>query len=87
MSKINFKIKKWDAVVTRKWDAIDEKCAICRNSLMEDCITCQSDTTKDCLCNPVWGECRHAYHKHCINKWIKTRKVCPLDNGEWSQSI
>ena len=26
---------------------------------------------------------QHAFHLHCINRWLKSRNVCPLDNREW----
>ena len=25
----------------------------------------------------------HAFHFHCIQRWLKSRNVCPLDNRDW----
>ncbi|EPY38467.1 RING-box protein 1 [Angomonas deanei] len=52
---------------------------------MDLCIECQATqgvTPEDC--NVAWGTCGHAFHIHCISRWLKTRNVCPLDNKEWS---
>ncbi|CCF75423.2 RING-box protein 1 [Babesia microti strain RI] len=84
---IHFKIKKWSAVAFWAWDIAVDNCAICRNHIMDMCIECQtnepaceSDRNK---CTIAWGVCNHAFHHHCISRWLKTRQVCPLDNNTW----
>ena len=84
-NKKRFEVKKWNAVAFWSWDVEVELCAICRNHIMDVCIECQAKeapvTNEDC--SIVWGMCNHAFHFHCISRWLQTRKVCPLDNQEW----
>ncbi|CAN8074964.1 unnamed protein product [Agarophyton chilense] len=83
--KNRFEIKKYNAVALWAWDMVVDNCAICRNHIMDACIECQAKQTapggEDC--NVAWGVCNHAFHFHCISRWLKTREVCPLDNSEW----
>jgi len=42
-----------------------EECCICLEGLNMNCESCTMP-------------CQHAFHEHCILKWLKTNRVCPL---------
>lgn len=81
-----FEVKKWTAVAFWLWDIEVDTCAICRNHIMERCIDCQPNTVAGQQadeCIAAWGTCNHAFHFHCISRWLKTKNSCPLDLREW----
>lgn len=42
---------------------------------------CIEGDYEDNECTIVLLKCKHVFHKHCFEKWIHKRLVCPLCNG------
>uniref|UniRef100_A0A0A9XQI9 Anaphase-promoting complex subunit 11 n=1 Tax=Lygus hesperus TaxID=30085 RepID=A0A0A9XQI9_LYGHE len=77
------RIERWDTVAAWTWDEEDGLCTICQNSFDDCCPNC---STVNGDCDPVWGECSHAFHLHCIIKWLESKsgEVCPLCRQSWN---
>ena len=80
-----FEIKKWNAVFMWSWEKCSDTCAICRNSLNEPSIEYQANPTQSNSTGLqiTFGTCGHVFHLDCIQRWLKTRSVCPLCNQGW----
>jgi hypothetical protein len=80
--KIKFEPRKWSAVVLWSYDIMIDTCAICRGIINDICIDCQANQASATAdeCSIAWGYCNHAFHFHCISKWLRKRPNCPLDN-------
>jgi len=78
---------KWNTTAMWSLDIPLEICAICRYKVLDLCIRCQikqeSASSDSEECKVTRGICSHAFHSHCISRWLMTRQVCPLDNLEW----
>lgn len=80
-----FVITKWNGVALWSWEMEQDTCAICKSSLVDKCVQCQANEADDSVpCPPEFGICGHGFHKHCIDKWVKTNPTCPLCNATWN---
>jgi anaphase-promoting complex subunit 11 len=82
--KLVVKVKKFHAVATWKWQTREDTCGICHSSFDGTCGKCHIPGED---CPPLWGECTHVFHMHCILKWISGKneeeQVCPLCKRPW----
>ncbi|KAL0234334.1 hypothetical protein PCE1_001370 [Barthelona sp. PCE] len=79
-----FTIESWSAVAVWRYDVGYESCPVCKHPLMEPCSNCLSES-ENTTCMVVWGECGHAYHNHCIQRWLDNghKTACPLCQVKW----
>mmetsp|Transcript_19761 Transcript_19761/g.44805 ORF Transcript_19761/g.44805 Transcript_19761/m.44805 type:complete len:84 (-) Transcript_19761:211-462(-) len=77
---MNVKIKRWHGVAAWKWDVNDDCCGICRFAFEACCPDCKIPGDD---CPPIWGKCNHAFHIHCIMKWLEKNNTCPMCRQEW----
>jgi RING-box protein 1 len=85
-----FELIKVEGVASWAYKISNDNCAICKNRIGGDnlCLECETHMGLASgnyeTCNVAWGTCNHAFHHHCLGRWLVTRNVCPLCNQEWN---
>ena len=70
------------------YNTTSDDCAICKSKMVQCCTECDSSHVKgDLICEPSRGSCGHAFHKHCIDKWVSKSSVCPICNTPYNTSV
>lgn len=49
-------------------------CHLIQKVCINDCVIC----LENIIFYKVTLKCRHSYHKHCLNEWLKRQSTCPL---------
>ncbi|XP_022632334.1 RING-box protein 1 [Vigna radiata var. radiata] len=76
-------VARWHGIASWTWDAQDETCGICRMAFDGCCPDCKLPGDD---CPLIWGVCNHAFHLHCILKWVNSQTSqahCPMCRREW----
>ncbi|KAL6079729.1 ubiquitin-protein ligase Anaphase Promoting Complex [Balamuthia mandrillaris] len=82
-AKLKVKITRWHGVAEWHWKVEDECCGICRMPFDSYCSNCKLPGDN---CPPMWGKCKHAFHMHCILRWISSQtesQNCPMCRQPW----
>merc|ERR1712130_621095 len=80
-------ITHWHGVAFWKWKVKEEDCGICRQPFDGTCPQCKMPGDE---CPPVWGNCNHHFHMHCIMKWLQQARAqdrCPLCRQPWEIKV
>lgn len=81
-------IINWNPVSMWRFKSAEEECPICKSKFEEPCLSCSNDHVKgDIECHVTRGRCNHAYHKHCISRWLEKNTLCPICNTPYNTDV
>ena len=78
-------LESWKMPAVYAPKAANDNCSICHNMLTEKCAPCLENSSNiiEITCNVVMGQCGHALHGHCMDRYSKDAKICPVDQTPW----
>ncbi|GJN38551.1 hypothetical protein PR202_gb27605 [Eleusine coracana subsp. coracana] len=51
----------------------------------DECVVCLGKVGSDGLATRKLAACRHVFHKHCIEQWLRAHPTCPVCRGNARQ--
>lgn len=83
---VELEIERVELVGIWRYEASNSVCGICKNELTQLCIECQVRLRGKCV--PKRGVCGHAFHEHCMRKYINEHGMhCPIDTTNWNDDV
>ncbi|NIO44364.1 MAG: hypothetical protein GTN36_02310 [Candidatus Aenigmarchaeota archaeon] len=83
-------MEKWVVHASHAPKAPNDNCTICHSPLNMKCQKCieNSRNIVEENCSVSIGKCNHAFHHHCISRWISEgSNICPIDTTPWSYKV
>lgn len=71
MSDCLAQVVQVDACFLWSYRVEQDACGICKSDLTSACIHCVANAEEKETCRVLIGTCGHAFHNHCMIKWLK----------------
>ncbi|KAJ5895658.1 anaphase-promoting complex subunit 11 [Penicillium taxi] len=81
-------LREWNSVAIWRWNLPeDDVCGICRVQYDSTCPRCKIPGDG---CPIRQGQCKHAFHWHCLEAWFKeesAKELCPMCRQKFVANI